>query len=391
MGALRLKNPVQRYAWGSVTAIPELLGVDADGAPWAELWMGAHPRAPSKVHLNGATRSLDDVIREQPRRFLGPAHMAAGRLPYLFKVLAAGHPLSIQCHPDERQARVGFDREEAAGIPRGAAHRLYPDPTAKPELVVARSKFIGMKGFRSAAETREALTAFGLTDLIADGGLPEDVATRETFRRLMRSSHDERSAWLRAARRAAATLDRPEAPWIRSLSERFEDDPGALAPLVLNLFALEPGQALFLPARELHAYLHGTALEIMANSDNVLRGGLTHKHVDVDELLRVLDFQPRPPAIIAPQPEPSGWSVFGGLVPQFSLRRGTVTAHTTLARPQPECLEILLCTVGQIRIATTADREPPVALRRGESAAIAADAGGYRVEGIGEAYLASIG
>ena len=295
---------------------------------------------------------LDALIREQPRRFLGDPSRADTTLPYLFKVLAAAQPLSIQCHPDDGQAAAGFAREQAAGIPRHAPHRLYPDPRAKPELVVARTPFVGLKGFRSVDDLQRRLRDYGLEALAPAAGVDEPAALQSTFSLLMRANPDQQKRWATQATEVAAHRHEPEAEVIRQLRALYPNDPGVLAPLFLNLVTLAPGQALFLEARELHAYLQGTALEIMANSDNVLRGGLTQKHMDVDELMSVLDFTPRPPAPLTPVAETvgGGWQVYPTTTPQFGLRVGTVRPSGALARPKPTCLEIVLCTDGEVAL-----------------------------------------
>ena len=388
MSALLLTNPVQRYAWGSVTAIPQFLGVSPDGEPWAELWMGAHPRAPSQVSIAGVSRSLSEVIEEDPNTYLGPTFAQTRRLPYLFKYLAAAQPLSIQCHPDDQQARTGYDREEAAGVPRGAAHRVYPDPTAKPELVVAQSTFVGLKGFRTVEDLHVQLSAFGLDALRPAPDLPAAEAVRAAFCRLMQATASDQRAWLEVAVARARERQGREAQWITALSERYPGDAGALAPALLNIFCLQPGEALFLRARELHAYLEGSALELMANSDNVLRGGLTKKHVDVPELLRVLDFTPRRPEPVTAKTDDEGWLEFETPTPQFSLRRAEVDDRPRHRRRR-DSLEIALCTAGQVQVEV--EGQEAVEIRRGQSVAIAANAGPYIVRGSGQVYLATVG
>ncbi len=391
MSAFRLRNPIQRYAWGSPSALPDFLGVDPDGEPWAEMWMGAHPRAPSQVVSRTRIRPLDDVIRDAPDRFLGPNRTPDDALPFLFKVLAAAQPLSIQCHPNDAQATAGYQREEAAGVPRGAPNRVYPDPSAKPELVVARSRFTGLKGFRPVEEARALLADYRL-DLVAKDGPTEEATTRSVFARVLQAPDHERQGWLERAIESARRRSTPEARWVLDLASRYPGDPGALAPLLLNVITLAPGQALFLDACELHAYLEGLALEIMGNSDNVLRGGLTRKHVDVPELLRVLDFTPRRPQPLNPIDDGGGWSVYPTTIPQFSLRTGRVSAAASLTRPVPSCLEIVLCTDGELRI-TTEDggADAPLIVARGQSAAVPCDVGTYALHGDGEAYVATIG
>ena len=388
VGPFLLKNPVQRYAWGSPSAIPQLLGLAADGAPWAELWMGAHPRAPSRIEIAGVARSLNDVIAAHPTTFLGPRYADRGALPFLFKVIAAAQPLSIQCHPDEQQARAGFAREEAAGVPRAAPQRVYPDPTAKPELVVACSTFTGLKGFRPPEEIAGLLSAYGVDLGVAWTGRSEEASIRAYWTRLLTSDPSQRTEWLHTAVRRSKNIDRPESRWLRRLVDLYPGDAGALAPLMLNLVELQPREALFLRPREMHAYLEGTALEVMANSDNVLRGGLTRKHVDVPELLRVLDFAPRRPEPRAATPDGSGWSVFSSPAPQFSLRVGRVQPGHPLSRPPLACMEIVLCLEGHGRVEA---EDGAVDVTKGQSVVIPAASGPYRIDGDGEVYLAAVG
>jgi len=289
------------------------LGRPASGEPEAELWLGAHPRCPSRV-VDGSVRTpLDTWISSAPERQLGreTSERFGRRLPFLFKVLAAAEPLSLQVHPSLAGARAGFALEESRGVPRDAETRNYKDDNHKPELVCALSRFYALSGFRPAAESLEVLGRFGF----AESNSPLFEAWR-----MLRSSPDPTglrrffgqlfglpSAELRwAIDEAVQRADRMDAAQVRASSEMpiwlgrfaasYPEDPGVVLSLLLNPVVLEPGQALYLPAGHLHAYLGGLGLEIMASSDNVLRCGLTHKHIDVAELERVVDFTPSLPA-----------------------------------------------------------------------------------------------
>jgi mannose-6-phosphate isomerase len=313
-----LENQIENYAWGSRTAIPSLLGVEPDGKPQAELWIGAHPKAPSTV--DGI--ALDVAIAASPERWLG--RRVAERfsaLPFLLKVLAAAEPLSIQCHPDRAQAREGFARENAAGISIDAPHRNYRDANHKPELIVALTRFRALKGFRPHEEIAQRFGAFDdLKALFVDVmGWPKQKV--DAFGR---ASGD---------------------PIVAELAKKYPGDPGTLAPLLLNVVTLEPGQALFLRARELHSYLEGTGIEIMANSDNVLRGGLTPKHVDVPELERVLMFEPGDARAIDPI-EVNGERTYQAPVAEFLL--SSVRVDGSWRPPTRDGIEILLCVEGAI-------------------------------------------
>lgn len=348
-----LQNPVRAYAWGSRTVIAELLGEPVPSAhPQAELWLGAHPADPSR--LAGSGTSLLDALAAEPVRLLGTARAERwdATLPFLLKVLAADEPLSLQAHPSLAQAREGFAKEDAAGIARDAPDRNYRDANHKPELICALTPFDALVGFREPAATvalLRTLDAPGLSahvDLLA--AQPDADGLRALFTTwitLPRSSLDElvpavQGAGVRLA--GGAGPWRAEARTVLELSERYPGDAGVLAALLLNRVTLQPGQALFLPAGNLHAYLAGAGVELMANSDNVLRGGLTPKHVDVPELLRVLDFHAAPPPVLTPRPD-GAWARYDTPVAEFLLRRAEPTAPIPVPHGGPR---ILLCTAG---------------------------------------------
>jgi mannose-6-phosphate isomerase len=286
--------------------LADLVGTPPSGGPEAELWVGTHPGAPSVVcggEHDG--RTLAEVVAADPTRWLGPDLAAAGHvaLPFLLKVLAIGKPLSLQAHPSLEQARAGFAREEAAGLPIDAAERNYKDDGPKPEALVALTATWAMCGFRHPAEAADLVAGLGLAELgplvdaLASGG---GDGLRAVLGWLLRLEGRARTDLAEAIAGAVATVrgEDPDDPrtWVRRLVHGFPGDPTAIAPLLLNVVRLEPGEAVHLPAGNLHAYLDGAGIEIMAASDNVLRGGLTPKHVDVDELLSVLRFVPGVPA-----------------------------------------------------------------------------------------------
>ncbi|SDH57094.1 mannose-6-phosphate isomerase, type 1 [Actinokineospora alba] len=297
-----LRNAVRPYAWGSRTIIAELLGKPVPAPhPEAELWMGAHPGDPS--HLARTDVSLIDCIEADPERQLGAENAArwGNKLPFLLKILAVEEPLSLQAHPSAVQAADGYAREEALGIARDAGERNYPDPTAKPELVCALTEFHALAGFRDPHRTVALLDAVRTPslspyiDLLSDQPDPDGLrALFTTWITLPQTSlesllPDLFDACVRHMKEHGEfTL---ECQTVLELGERYPGDSGVLAALLLNRLVLRPGEAIYLPAGNLHAYLHGTGVEILANSDNILRGGLTPKHVDVPELLRVLDFR----------------------------------------------------------------------------------------------------
>ncbi|MFJ5712737.1 mannose-6-phosphate isomerase, class I [Streptomyces sp. NPDC093105] len=343
----RLVNTVRPYAWGSTTAIPELLGTAPTGEPQAEMWMGAHPGAPSLT----ARGPLNDLIEADPVRELGPAaaEKFGPRLPFLLKLLAAGAPLSLQVHPDLEQARAGYAAEEAAGIPLDAPHRTYKDANHKPEMICALTPFEGFCGFRSPAEAADTLAALGVDSLKPYADLllahPEEAALREVLTALLTADPDEMAHTVTEAAAAADRLGGAFAPYA-VLAHHFPGDPGVIAAMLLHHVRLQPGEALYLGAGVPHAYVSGLGVEIMANSDNVLRCGLTPKHVDVPELLRIVRFEPGDPGVLRPEASPSGEEVYETPIDEFRLSRyvrpeGAVPTDLTAGTPQ-----ILLATAG---------------------------------------------
>ncbi|MFZ4240103.1 mannose-6-phosphate isomerase, class I [Streptomyces murinus] len=346
----RLDNTVRPYAWGSPTAIPQLLGVEPTGEPQAEMWMGAHPGAPSRT----ARGTLAEVIDADPERELAKETVArfGPRLPFLLKILAAGAPLSLQVHPDLEQAREGYADEERRGVPIDAPHRNYKDANHKPELICALTEFDGLCGFREPAHAAELLAALGVdslkpyVDLL--GAHPEEAALREVLTAILSADRADMARTVAEATAACARLGGDHAPYA-GLAHHFPGDPGVIAAMLLNHVRLQPGEALFLGAGVPHAYLDGLGVEIMANSDNVLRCGLTPKHVDVPELLRVVRFEAGDPGVLRPEAAPDGEEVYETPIDEFRLSRYALAeggAAHDLTRDTPQ---ILLCTAGSVR------------------------------------------
>ncbi|MFD4138978.1 mannose-6-phosphate isomerase, class I [Streptomyces sp. NPDC058572] len=347
----RLSTTVRPYAWGSTTAIPELLGVAPTGEPQAEMWMGAHPGAPS-----GTDRGpLSELIDADPVRELGAAAVEkfGPRLPFLLKLLAAGAPLSLQVHPDLAQAKAGYDAEERAGIPLDAPSRNYKDANHKPELICALTPFDGLCGFREPTEAADLIAALDVDSLKPYVDLlhahPEEAALREVLTAVLSADPQEMAATVTEAAAACERLGGGYAPYA-SIAHHFPGDPGVIAAMLLNYVQLQPGEALFLGAGVPHAYLNGLGVEIMANSDNVLRCGLTPKHVDVPELLRIVRLEAADPGVLRPEASPAGEELYDTPIDEFRLSRYVLapgaeprdlTAHT----PQ-----ILLCTAGGVTV-----------------------------------------
>ncbi|MET8771746.1 mannose-6-phosphate isomerase, class I [Streptomyces sp. NPDC004658] len=346
----RLDNTIRPYAWGSTTAIPHLLGVEPTGEPQAEMWMGAHPGAPSRT----ARGTLVDVIEADPERELGTRAVArfGPHLPFLLKILAAGAPLSLQVHPDLKQAEEGYADEERRGIPVDAPYRNYKDANHKPELICALTEFDGLCGFRDPVGAAGLLDGLGVDSLKPYVDLlhahPADAALREVLTAILSADPEEMAHTVAEATAACTRLGGAYAPYA-DIAHHYPGDPGVIAAMLLNHVRLQPGEALFLGAGIPHAYLSGLGVEIMANSDNVLRCGLTPKHVDVPELLRVVRFEPSDPGVLRPEASEDGEEVYETPIDEFRLSRYVLpeggAAHD-LTRDTPQ---ILLCTAGTVR------------------------------------------
>ena len=361
----RLTGPIRPYAWGSRTAIARLQGRPAPtAAPEAELWLGAHPGDPATV--DGT--SLADMIAAEPEPVLGAGVVArfGPRLPYLMKVLAAAAPLSLQAHPDAEQARERF----------AAGHPSYVDGYHKPELLVAVSDFEALCGFRDPAASAAELSTL-------DSSALKPVVSALGGGDLRAAMADLIELPAEAVTEASSAPGAPEL--VRRLAAAYPGDPGVLVALLLNHFTLAPGEAIWMPAGNLHAYLEGTGVEIMAASDNVLRGGLTPKHVDVPELLRVLRFEVLADPVVRPEPVAPGVVTWPAPVAEFALHRVRPDGGTMeLAVAGPR---IVLCLAGGV---TVDDGAGAVKLAGGEAAFAFAGSPALVISGVGEAYIASV-
>ncbi|MDP5182784.1 mannose-6-phosphate isomerase, class I [Blastococcus sp. BMG 814] len=371
----QLSNGVRFYPWGSRTVIPELLGepVPAD-RPHAELWVGAHPDEPS-VLSDG--RPLDKAIAEDPDRLLGTAVVErfGARLPFLLKVLAAETPLSLQAHPTTAQAEVGYAAEEAAGIAHDDPTRTFKDPFHKPELLLALTTFEALCGFRPVEESLHCLAKLQVPELkptiaaLARGGL------RAAIPQLLALTGERRTELVHAVATAAARFVAAHDPefintyrWAATLAETYPGDPGVVISLMCNHLKLAPGEAVFLPAGNLHAYLSGAGVEVMASSDNVLRGGLTAKHVDLAALIEVLDFTDGKVPVLHPVLGPGGLR-YPVPVQDFDLTRVHLDEQAgTLTTRGPQ---LLLCTEGTAVLASV---DGELTLEKGRAAFLPAGA-----------------
>ena len=378
-----LVGALRSYAWGSRTALAELCGRPVPSAhPEAELWFGAHPADPAHIRTEEGRRSLLDVVAAEPEKELGAAAARFGdRLPFLLKILAAEEPLSLQAHPSAEQARAGFARENRAGVALDSPMRNYRDDSHKPELVVALSTFEALAGFRDPLRTVELFRALAVEELHQYSELlaaqPDSDGLRMLFTSwitlppsvldsLLPAVLDGCVRYLSEQRDTTFTA---EARTTLELAANYPGDAGVLAALLLNRITLQPGQGLFLAAGNLHAYLHGVAVEVMANSDNVLRGGLTPKHVDVPELLKVLDFEPIDLPLVLPEPAGDGSVRYRTPAPEFELRRFDLSEGAGLVPLTDAGPGIVLCTSGSARLL---DGGRQVRIERGAAAWISA-------------------
>ncbi len=390
----RLRNPIQRYAWGSTEFLPRFLGVQPDGTPQAELWMGAHLSAPSLALTAGGEIPLSQLIAGDSERMLGAAVRArfGEQLPFLFKVLAAAQPLSLQVHPDASQARAGFAREQAAGLDSTDPRRNYRDPNHKPELLCALDGFDVLSGFRPAEEIAAVFGAFGLPPGWVERARAGDVG--KLCAALWGLSSAERTALagslaVAAGRGGPAEQRVPrEAAFVRSAADRYPGDIGVLVGLCLNRLQIAAGEAMFAPAGLLHAYLGGFGLELMANSDNVVRAGLTAKAVDVDELARLVVPDLAGSGVLqATADARTGELRFPVMAEEFSLSSfRLVGTPVALESPGPE---ILLCVDGSADVIAADGRR--LALGRGDSVFVAAAEDRYWLNGDGGIYRATVG
>jgi mannose-6-phosphate isomerase len=390
-----LRGAIRTYAWGSRTAIAEFTGRPVPAAhPEAELWLGANPGDPSWLEEPAGEVSLLQAVVADPEGQLGAAARAqfGDALPFLVKVLAADEPLSLQAHPSAVQAAEGYRREERLGIPVNSPVRNYRDPSHKPELLVALQQFEALAGFRPAADTIKLFEALAVSDLDPSIELLNDQSDADGLRALF-------TTWITAPQpdidvlvnavldgaisylSSGATEFAAEAKTVLELGERYPGDAGVLAALLLNRITLAPGEGIYLSAGNLHAYLRGVGLEVMANSDNVLRGGLTPKHVDVPELLRVLNFTPTTESELRAGTHPDGLASFYD-TPTTEFAASMLTlgddqiGHEVDAPSRHDGPQILLCVEGATAVH---GKSGQLTLTRGAAAWVAADDGPIRL------------
>lgn len=415
MAVYRLENSVRKYSWGDPDLIPAFLGAENPSRePWAELWLGAHPKAPSMARMpDGRLKGLNELILETPKAMLGPAYAggADARLPFLFKLMAVAKPLSLQAHPSAQAAARGFKREESAALPLEPTERNYNDDRHKPELVVALDRFEGVCGFRPIDQIIRNLKLLAGENwrphaerLSLNPGRMElavvfysfctaSEAERTRLFKLVRPRLDRILADAKPGSQAHRTLG-----WVPRLMDLYPNDMAALSPIMMNTFDLGPGEGLYVMPGRPHAYFRGCALEVMANSDNELRAGLTDKRRDLAEFLAILDFGDGAPKLLsAPQAVPgrgSSLCAYDLDVDDFSLAAASVSGGSVrrVGRSGPE---LILCVEGTVALARSGpealDGGEPLVLHRGQSLFVSADEPEYDLAGRGLAYIAAAG
>jgi len=375
---LKITNQARDYAWGSKTLISDYFGIPATGQPMAEIWFGTHDGSPAMLVDGSGT--LNQKIGRQ--------------LPFLMKILAADSPLSIQAHPNAEQAREGFERENAQGISLTSVKRNYKDDKHKPELIVALTDFEALAGFKPLAEIQQLFT-----DLSEHPGVSASFRTMSAqwlallleadgLKKLFASISNSRSN-LDGFNAELASLADGEAQF--ALAERlnllYPGDSGVVLSLLLNHIYLEPGEALFLEAGKPHAYIQGLGIEVMASSDNVLRGGLTQKNIDLPELEKVLRYESQTQSVIHPREISKGLFHYSSAAEDFMVYRAELSGSVVMADLNLPGESILLCTAGEVAVSNSIDERE--VLRRGEAAYIAADSSRFTLAGSGTAFIAT--
>jgi len=396
-----MRNPIQHYAWGGVDFIAKWQGRTVPSAmPEAECWMGAHPNFPSEIETEGSWMPLNQWINAHPIECLGARvdNMFDSRLPFLLKVLVANTALSIQAHPNLQQAREGFLRENKANIPILANNRNYKDDNHKPELICALTPFTAMCGFRSLEEILSTIKKWELPLQDVPGftaflSTPDWNAFQSFFISILAVPKDQQSVILKRAldslpaEETASEAELLQIRWIHTLAAQYPGDLGALSPIWLQVIELSPGQALYLPAGILHAYLKGAGIEIMANSDNVLRGGLTPKYIDVAELSRVVLFEPYPISFSSMQIVSRYEKRYSSAANEFCLSVIELTVGDDIHYSERRSGEIVACYTGEF---TLQSGNTSLVLKKGEAVFIPFITGSYNLTGVGTIYKADV-
>jgi mannose-6-phosphate isomerase len=408
---------IQHYAWGNSHSIPEILGISPDGTPWAEMWLGTHPKGPALIEDDGEGEgeiTLQEYIDRDPVGVFGTKYnnennscsnseglSGKTELPFLLKILAVEKPLSIQCHPDKNQARRGCRFEEQSGIQLDAFNRSYKDANHKPEIICALTPFTALCGFRPVRQIDRLFSLLkgefyenNLRNYLINESLSEEKRYQSFFTSLLQLSKTDKTSFLKELAETAGKLApvSKEFSLVKRILKFYPDDSSAAAPLYLNLLELAPGEALYQPAGELHAYMYGTGVELMANSDNVLRGGLTEKYINLPELRKTVKFAGVEKEKVIPEEQQPGEIVYGTPAKEFLLKR--IAPGVRIKIRQRISVELLLCTSGKAMIEYT-DAEAGLitkTIKLGDALILPASIGDYTLEtgSSGEIHIAGI-
>jgi mannose-6-phosphate isomerase len=393
-----MHNTIQEYQWGSKSFISQLMGItNGEEKPQAELWMGAHPKAPSKIFYGGEEKSLCDLVKESPEQILGSSAAShfSGTFPFLLKIIAIDRPLSIQTHPNKAQAVRGFSRENKKNIPLNAFHRNYRDKNHKPELICALKPLFALKGFRKIEVILDLFSRIGkLPDELKISHLkdnPNQQGLKTFFHSLLKMKAIQQKKITNEITAQAQMIESsdPVFQWIIRLQQEYPYDVGILSPILMNLVELQPGEAIFIPTGDLHAYLEGAGIEVMANSDNVLRGGLTDKYIDIPELMRTLNFNPCDIEILRPFKTGKHELTYPLEIEEFRLSKITLKKGDFYLSKTKRNVEIMICLKGNGSIIDleTTDR---IELSKGFSIIIPASVKRYELQGNMIIYKASV-
>jgi len=396
MAIYPLRNPVQNYPWGSTSDIPELLGTaNPQNRPVAELWLGAHPKAPSTVLREQGEQSLIELIQAEPDAVLGADTVKrfGPRLPFLLKVLAAEKALALQVHPDKEQAVNGYQKENERKIPLDAPGRNYLDQNHKPEMLCALGPFACLAGFRSvrhiAAELKK-LHPRTIAEHVEAFIQSQNVgALRRLFESIMLMGIEQKRMFVEEVLGKAVTARGDRYKWIVELNRQYPGDIGVVSPLFLNLLHLRSGQAVYLAPGIVHAYLGGFGIELMANSDNVVRGGLSTRHVDIPEFIRILRYNENPVETLDPREVTKGTEVYQTPVPDFRLYRIRLSGGLRHVSSGNRGVELMICVDGRAVIRYSSE-DDHIRVNKGDSFLIPAEVPGYVLEGEGMFFIAGV-
>ncbi len=395
---LRMRNKIQKYDWGSKTAIPSILNLSIfNNKPMAELWMGAHQKAPSEVQVNGKWIYLDKLITKDPISILGKrvVDKFSKELPFLFKIIAAEKPLSVQVHPNKEQAEIGFEKESKLGIPLDAPNRNYKDKNHKPEILCAVTRFEALKGFRDIEEIILLLSNVVPSVLKNDFDVfkrkSDSQGLKEFYKSIMNMDPQKKIIAIEELiKNVQGYVDKdPVYSLILRLNKIFPGDIGIFSALLLNRVVIGAGEAIYIPTGELHAYIEGVGIELMANSDNVLRGGLTTKYVDIEELLNIVNFDYGPAQIITPINGKYCEFIYPTPVEEFVLSVIKLKNGETFLSSMHRSVEIMFVMQGKATIQNM-KKGNKLALKQGDSILIPSAMPQYKIYGNATIYKASV-